>query len=205
MLNEIIAKLIFIFNRWKNVSKFEKHYKKFKVNENHSQLEFPMDNESGCIYGEIAYMIASVEGQLKRVLFTGEENNSKVTLKSNINKLQKSKIFTTGLSKDVDYNWNFEKTPPKLGKFSLIVSQAMFEHLMDPYKHFCDLANHLEIGGHLIIHTVMPGFFYHRHPIDSLRYYPDWFEEMASPDRCNLKIAKKMIRNMHIFYMYTKI
>jgi len=51
----------------------------------------------------------------------------------------------------------------------------------------------------------MPGFFYHRHPVDTLRFYPDWFEEIASKERCNLKVIKKIYRDLHLFYLYKKI
>lgn len=204
MINEIIAETIFFFNRWKNITQFKKIYKNIKIDSRLKDRGFSVHNESECLYGEIVYMISGLKDRIDRVLLTGEENKNKETFRINIRKFKQSEMITTGLSADVDFKWDFEKTPPKFGKFSLIISQAMFEHLMDPYKHFCDLANHLRPGGTLIIHTVMPGFFYHRHPIDSLRYYPDWFEEMASPKRCNLKITGRLIRNLHLFYMYKK-
>lgn len=81
----------------------------------------------------------------------------------------------------------------------------MMEHLVDPYKHMKDLSSLLEEEGYLIVHTVMPGFMYHRHPVDTIRFFPDWFEEVASKKRLNLKIVSKYVRDFHIFYMYKKI
>jgi 2-polyprenyl-3-methyl-5-hydroxy-6-metoxy-1,4-benzoquinol methylase len=111
-------------------------------------------------------------------------------------------VITAGLS-DVDYKWNFEEKHPAIeNKIDLIVSQAIFEHLLNPYKHFQDLADIISHNGHIIIHTVMPSFPYHRFPIDALRFFPDWFEECAK--RFALKIIRKRIQDGHIFYMFQK-
>ena len=80
-----------------------------------------------------------------------------------------------------------------MGQFDLIISQAILEHLLNPYKHMYDLASLLAPKGFLIIHTVCPGHPYHRHPIDACRFYPDWFEEIAK--RLNLNIIKKRIKD----------
>ena len=112
------------------------------------------------------------------------------------------KVFTTGLI-DTDFRWDFEKNAPVFDEnFDLVVSQAILEHLLNPYKHVEDLSNLLQANGHLILHTVMPGFPYHRHPIDSVRFFPDWFEEIAQ--RMNMKTVRKRISDTHIFYMYQK-
>jgi len=102
----------------------------------------------------------------------------------------------------VDYYWNFENDCPIHEKYSLIISQAMLEHLINPYKHISDLANLLENGGHLIVHSVLPLYQYHRYPIDCLRFFPDWFEEVAK--RLELEIVDKYIRLSHITYKYKK-
>lgn len=85
---------------------------------------------------------------------------------------------------------------------SCIMSQAMLEHLIDPYKHVCDCYGLLEPGGHLVIHTVMPGFHYHRYPVDCLRFYPDWFEEVAT--RLDAKVVDKYLDDAHMTYMLKK-
>ncbi len=206
MFNDIIAQIFFFFNRIRNLPRFEKNYGKFLYNNDFSEYEFILDNESGIFYGEIVSLVLHIKPKINRVLLAGEtKKNIEIIRRSLASKLLDSEIKTTGLSQDVDYRWDYEKKAPRLGKYSLIISQAMLEHLIDPYKHFCDLVEHLEPGGHLIVHSEMPGFFYHRYPIDTLRFFPDWFEEIASKDRCNLHVEKKIIRNLHIFYMYKRL
>ena len=61
----------------------------------------------------------------------------------------------------------------------LIASQAILEHLIDPFKHLEDCYGLLNPGGHMVFSTVIPGFQYHRYPVDCLRFFPDWFEEVA--------------------------
>ena len=58
-------------------------------------------------------------------------------------------------------------------------SGAIIEHLVDPVKHLKDCYGLLKPGGHMVFSTVIPGFQYHRYPIDCLRFFPDWFEEIA--------------------------
>ena len=54
----------------------------------------------------------------------------------------------------------------------------------------------------MVIHTVMPGYTYHRYPIDAVRFFPDWFEEAAGKNE--LKIKRKFLRNFHIIYLFEK-
>jgi len=89
-----------------------------------------------------------------------------------------------------------------MGQYQLIISQAILEHLINPYKHISDLHRLLEPGGHLIVHSVLPGYFYHRYPVDCLRFYPDWFEEAAA--RLGFHVVAKHIHRGHIFYKLRK-
>lgn len=191
--------------KWKTFGKFERNYGEFIYSKKEKKLDFVVNNESKIFYGEIIKTILDLKNNPKRVLLTGEDNRVKEKLRSRLKiKLFNSEIVTTGLDKKVDYKWNFEKDPPQMGKFSLIISQAMLEHLVNPYKHIKDLSLLLEKKGVLIVHTELPGFMYHRYPVDTLRFHPDWFEEIAKPFRCNLKIFRKYLRNFHIFYVYQK-
>lgn len=185
--------------------KITKNYGSFAYLKDHKKYSFPLSNESLIFCGEITKIVLDLPVDLPRVFLPGENNISKEQIRNGlIKKLGKSEIITAGLSKDVDYRWNFEDISPQIGKFSLIISQAMLEHLIDPYKHIKDLADYLVGGGYLIVHTALPGFMYHRYPVDTLRFYPDWFEEIAKPNRCNLRIVNKYIRDFHIFYVYEK-
>jgi len=198
---KIKRQLIIILNRKrieKLFVKWEKTYGKFDSNNYDAFSVDDLPNESGYYHGELIKWSADLYPNC--VLFAGEETKTAAYLKDKINA---KKIITAGLS-EVDYRWNFEHNAPDIPeKIDLIISHAIFEHLLNPYQHLSELVRLVETQGVLIIHTVMPGFRYHRYPIDTLRFYPDWFEEMA--DRLQLKIVNKRIKEDHIFYMYQKI
>lgn len=160
-----------------------------------------LPNEAGFYFGEIIKWAQDIRPAPKRILLAGENCNTARQLQPVIGS---ERVYTSGLS-NVDYEWNYENDPPAMGSFDLIISQAMLEHLLNPYKHMCDLAGLLAPGGYLIVHSVCHGHNYHRFPIDALRFFPDWFEEVAK--RLNLRIIRKRIKdpiNNHIFYMYQK-
>jgi hypothetical protein len=116
--------------------------------------------------------------------------------------LNRDEITTTGLG-DVDIEWNFEgERPATLGSFKLILSQSMFEHLLDPYRHICDLYALLDHGGTLIIQTHTPGFRYHRYPVDTVRFFPDWFETAAI--RLGATVTGKLVGEDRILYRLQK-
>jgi len=48
----------------------------------------------------------------------------------------------------------------------------------------------------------MPGYNYHRYPVDTLRFFPDWFEEVSK--RLNLRIVKKFRRDFNVVYCFQK-
>jgi len=172
---------------FKDFEKFFQDSKKFDVS---TDL-----NESEKIYWAIIKSVKQYNNLNK--LFLPWENNDSKILFSNI--FPKTEIITAGLSKNVDYNRNFEHKPPKeLNDFDVIVSQAMIEHIIDPFKHISDLTSMLNKWWILIIHTVLPWFHYHRYPVDCLRFYPDRFEEVSK--RLWLKISKKYIDDFHIFW-----
>ena len=178
--------------------KWEKTYGTFDSNNYDAFSVDDLSNESGFYHGELIKWSADLYPNC--VLFAGENTKTATYLKEKINA---KKVITAGLS-EVDYRWNFEHNAPEIPeKLDLIISHAIFEHLLNPYQHLSELARLVETQGVLIIHTVMPGFRYHRYPVDTLRFYPDWFEEMA--DRLRLKIVNKRIKEDHIFYMYQKI
>ena len=167
----------------KQIKEHEKIYGEFDKNNYSSFSVHNLPSESGFYWGELIKWSADINP--KCILFAGENKSTAKILKDKINADQ---VLTAGLS-DVDYKWNFEEDFPVIEKkVDLIVSQAIFEHLLNPYKHLHDLANLISNKGHIIIHTVMPGFGYHRYPIDSFRFFPDWFEEVAK--RVELKIIK---------------
>ncbi len=201
-------KLSTIFFKNYTLPQIENIYGKYSELKNFSELSFNLSNESQYFYWEIVKLVSDItDTPLTRVLLPWENDVSKEEIRNGLKDIiGKSEIVTAWLSSGVDYTWDFEEAlPENIWKYSLIISQAMMEHLVDPYKHMKDLSSLLEEEGYLIVHTVMPGFMYHRHPVDTIRFFPDWFEEVASKKRLNLKIVSKYVRDFHIFYMYKKI
>ena len=200
IFNLLIQKIYFNQHK-KEVDEWEKTYGEFDKTDYKKFTLKGLSNEATFYFGEIIKWTQDITPRPKRTLLAGEDNKVVKYLQP---KLKVNNITTTGLL-DVDYKWNFEENHPLMGQFDLIISQAILEHLLNPYKHMCDLASLLAPGGFLIIHTVCPGHPYHRHPIDACRFYPDWFEEIAK--RLNLNIIKKRINDNklnNIFYMFQK-
>ncbi len=183
-------------------SQFSALYGDFRFEEDCRNHEISgLAKESGRIRGEIVKTLKEITGTPSRILLPGDSNAVKYAY-AELFGVSESQIVTAGLSDDVDYKWNFEVDPPLFGKFDCIVSQAMLEHLVHPYKHVCDLADSLNTAGYLVLHTVLPGFAYHRFPVDCFRFFPDWFEELSS--RLHLEVCDKYIGELRIMYKYKK-
>jgi SAM-dependent methyltransferase len=160
-------------------------------------------NICGYLLGEIVKIIIDLHMAPNRILLDGDNKSIIKQFKERFH-FDSAEVLTVGIGNDFDYDWNFENDPPKkLPKdFDLIISQAMFEHLINPYKHFSDLVSRLRHKGIIIVQTMMPGFVYHRYPIDAIRFYPDWFE--TSADRLKLHVIRKFQRDFYIFYAFIK-
>ena len=156
-----------------------------------------LDKPSGAIRGSIVHFCSQLP-RPKSVLLPGEPSALRGVYATMLG-VHDDAIVTAGLMHDSDFRWDFEEPPPAIGGFDLVLSQAMLEHLIDPYKHMRDLAQLLNPGGHIIVLTVIPGFPYHRHPIDAQRFFPDWFEEVAK--RLSLEVVDKLIWQMRIVYV----
>jgi hypothetical protein len=158
-------------------------------------------SEGGAILGDVVLLASSVDVANQKILLAGDRNEVKEIWKPFfIN----AKFITAGLH-EMDIFWDYELEIPEelaANKFKLIISQATLEHLINPYKHFCDLVSLLDFDGYLIIHTVLPGFFYHRVPIDCFRFYPDWFEVLSQ--KLKLDIVDKQISVFSITYKFKK-
>ena len=136
-------------------------------------------SESNKISGVVAHAIRSVSKPADLLFLPGERRSARNAY-SQISGLPVSQILTAGWHEDMDFQWNFETSRPlEIPKVNLIASQAILEHLIDPFKHLEDCYGLLHPGGHMVFSTVIPGFQYHRYPVDCLRFFPDWFEEVA--------------------------
>jgi hypothetical protein len=162
-------------------------------------------SEGGAIIGDVVWFAKTVEVGDGDVLFAGDRNDVKPIWSTAWSPpLPLQQMLTCGLH-GMDLQWNFEEPLPEAlatRRFRLIVSQAMIEHLVDPWRHVRDLASLLDRDGVLVLHSVLPGFFYHRVPIDCMRFYPDWFESIA--DRFGLEIVDRQISVFHLTYKYRR-
>ncbi len=162
-----------------------------------------LDKESGWIHRFIVEFVDRLRthASITPVLLAGEPARVVSHYESWLG-LKRDEFTTAGLE-DVDVEWNYENDPPRaMGTFRLVLSQAMFEHLIDPYRHLCDLYGLLEPGGSLIVMTHLPGFGYHRHPIDAVRFFPDWFETVAV--RLGADVTGRLVGDDRIVYQLTR-
>jgi len=180
------------------IRKWEVLYGPFDKEEYTQYTFHNLPSESAYYHGEIIQWVQMLTPSPNRTLLAGEAKQAASEL---ARIMDLGKIITAGVL-DVDIPWNFEKQVPEMGAFNLIISQAILEHLLDPYQHMLALNTLLEKGGYLLVHTVTPGFVYHRYPIDSCRFYPDFFETFA--ERVNLKVCKKRVHDNHIFYLFRR-
>lgn len=160
-----------------------------------------LENESSQIFGLVVQTIRDIEEPVESMLLAGEAATAKLVYAA-IASMAREKISTAGLHADADHIWDFEQSPPEIGRFKCVVSYAILEHLIDPYRHVRDLCDLLEPGGHLVIFTVSPGFPYHRHPIDCMRFFPDWFEAVA--ERTGLEVADRYYGSERVMYRFRK-
>lgn len=147
-----------------------------------------LENESREISGPVVKTINDIAEPINSILLAGEAAAAR-PLYAKLTDTPTDLITTAGLHPDADYVWDFEQSPPEIGRFQCTVSYAILEHLIDPYRHVRALVGLMEPGGNLVIFTVSSGFPYRRHPIDCLRFFPDWFETVAN--RLGLIIADR--------------
>jgi SAM-dependent methyltransferase len=133
---------------WK---KWEEIYGEFDKTDYEDFTLRGLPNEAKFYFGEIIKWAQDINPAPKRVLLAGENNNTVRHLQP---EFRVEHIYTSGLS-NVDYEWNYENDPPQMGSFDLIISQAILEHLLNPYKHMYDLASLLIPGGYLIVPKIL--------------------------------------------------
>jgi Methyltransferase domain len=185
----------------RHYAQFQSLYGDFHVGRDYEDLAIRgLDKPSGCIRGSIVHFCRELP-KPRRALLPGEPSSLREVYASMLG-IEASAVVTAGLMDDADFRWDFEQDPPDMGRFDLALSQAMLEHLIDPYKHMRDLAALLEPGGHIVALTVLPGFNYHRYPVDCFRFFPDWFEEVAK--RLSLEVVDRFIWELRVVYVLRK-
>lgn len=205
----IFFELVFIRDKYRIHNIYGKPKKLSKIQIKENQISFVIKGgkitECGRYNPEIVFMIKNLKNPINRVILDGDSKKVIPIIKDKIPNLNNSDFITVGLgsSKDFDFVWNFENPKPKnIPPADLIISQAMLEHLLMPFEHLRDLATLLNKDGRIILHTQLPGYSYHRYPIDSVRFYPDFFEEAAK--RLNLEVIEKYQDSFHIYYHLKK-
>jgi hypothetical protein len=156
-------------------------------------------NDSGFYHGRIIQWAKDVDH--RRVLFAGETKATGAMVGEEIGA---SLVSTVALT-DADHVWDFNEEAPcslQQEQSDLVITQAILEHILNPYSFMENLAALIVPGGHLITHTVMPGFPLHRFPIDTLRYLPDWFEAIAQP--FDLEVVDSVTEGAHLFFLYRR-
>jgi hypothetical protein len=90
-------------------------------------------------------------------------------------------------------------------KYNLIISQAILEHVYNPFQAMVNFSKGLKQNGLLVIHTHPPGFGYHRYPSDYIRFMKDWWYDIEKyiDELELLELYQK--NNNHVFSCYRKI
>jgi SAM-dependent methyltransferase len=89
-------------------------------------------------------------------------------------------------------------------QFDLIINQATFEHLYDPWTAIRNCERALKTGGVFVIHTHPPGFGYHSYPRDYFRFMKDWWYDIPVYID-SLQLAEFFMKdNNHVFAAYIK-
>jgi SAM-dependent methyltransferase len=101
------------------------------------------------------------------------------------------------------YRWSEGKTPIGIYSFDSVLSQALLEHVCNPFQAVQNMVNLVKPGGTIVIHTVRPGFRQHRFPVDCVRFMPDFWKELCKYMPIKLLAYQEHI--YHVFVCYRKL
>jgi hypothetical protein len=95
--------------------------------------------------------------------------------------------------------------PLPKNKYHLIISQALLEHVYNPFQVMVNLGQSLVENGVLITHTHAPAAGYHRYPCDYIRFMKDWWYDLEKYiDELEL-LELYQFENNHVFSCYRKV
>ena len=91
-------------------------------------------------------------------------------------------------------------------KFDVILNQATLEHVYNPFIAMKNLTTLLNKDGVLLTHTHPPGFGYHQHPRDYIRFMKDWWYDLPKFLDNEVELSQLfMDKNTHVFTCYKKL
>lgn len=113
-------------------------------------------------------------------------------------------LFTDDANVDYHISLCDRSLPNKVSKVDVVVCQATLEHVHDPFTSMYNMAQVLNSGGIMTVHTHVQPFMYHPHPRDYIRFFPDWFIDMQNwiPE---IQLVELVDHNGHIFAAYKKL
>ena len=103
-----------------------------------------------------------------------------------------------------DFVWDLcsAHVPDEARGSNSIICQATLEHIIDPVQVMRNLTEALEPEGMLYVQTHTPAYPYHGWPKDYMRYFPEWFEDIAGVVR--LQLVELLCVDGHAFAAYRK-
>jgi SAM-dependent methyltransferase len=90
-------------------------------------------------------------------------------------------ITVTGYSGLLQEHYEFDLNvfTPSAEKYDVVFSQATLEHVCRPSVAIENMVERCAPGGIVVIHTHGPLCPLHRHPVDCVRFFPDFYAELA--------------------------
>ena len=157
--------------------------------QDYEEIFIPVQNESGLFRKNLVDLAVSHEKNSGKWCLVSEPPGvgKEIThyLKKNYNIDRQIYELETLLS--IDWNAkepNHDLCIPNInlmqaGSFNVLILQSLLEHVIDPVQLIRNLSNIVIPGGIIIIFThnvLMP---FHQYPIDTLRFYNDYFLNLA--------------------------
>ena len=87
-------------------------------------------------------------------------------------------------------------------QYDSVFSQALIEHVCNPFMAIQNMASLCNTGGIIVIHTVSLRFGIHRFPVDCVRFLPDFWTEMCK--YVDIELIDYQMFKQHVFVTYKK-
>jgi len=201
-----------------SIDKYSKNGNKWNLRERKNSpgwvgVRFPVHNFSLGYQGLTVQWWRKYIPKNAKVLMTSEENKIKDQIHE---KFPKWDITTTDMyvnlhelvrkklnKSDTDIEADICEQGSIPGKYDAVTSQAMLEHIYDPFGAMKNMASVLKKDGILQTHTAGVQQAYHRAPVDCFRFMRDWWTELQK--HLDLELLEYIgYKNHQIFALYRK-